>query len=332
MIDADTLADWWAVAKWSGKTLKDVVDMKYGERSKLVEGMWNLEDSDIRVEDAFRELVEKRVEVMMELTLSSKKELTDTLFLLIQLEGIELSQVERDELINVKEKQKQENKTAVEQQSKARQEVEEKMKNEKMKKLVLARGEITPPNSPIKEKKSGSVGRSPGAMARNRARLLDFQLKCEEERGLPASRLQEEIRREEKTPSPGSSPRLKPVRCGRGEVVGRDLREEFERLGAEAQHLPLAYPPVGIKEEEEQEDDYTWYGEGSCGLTTNPTFQKLACRKHIHVQRLSECVGSGEGAEVSTTSLVWWYQPDGWAPNYWASLVFYCCGCQEGKC
>ena len=89
--------------------------MKYGASSKLVEGMWNQEDSDIRVEDAFQELVEKREDVMMELALSSKKELTETSF------------------------------------------------------------------------------------------PTDF-------------------RREEWTLSPGSSPRLKPVRCRRGEVVGRSLR------------------------------------------------------------------------------------------------------------
>ena len=47
-----------------------------------------------------------------------------------------------------------------------------------------------------------------------------------------------------------------PVRCRKGEV-GRDLREELERLGAEAQHLPLASPPVGVRGEEEPEDQYT---------------------------------------------------------------------------
>ena len=95
------------------------------------------------------------------------------------------------------------------------------MKNDKKKEnMVIARGEITPHNYPIKEKKSGSFSRSPGAMARNRARLLDFQLKCEEERGLPPSRLEEEIRMEERTLSVDSSPRLKPVRCRRGRWWG----------------------------------------------------------------------------------------------------------------
>ena len=176
--------------------------------------------------------------------------------------------------------------------------------------------------------------RSPGATARNRARLLEFHQECEKERGLPPSRLQQEIRKEERTLSPGSSPRLKPARYMRGEVVGRDLREDIEKLGAEAQHHPLATPAVGVKEEKEQEekDQSTWYVEGSCGSTSTPTLQKLACRQHIHMQQLSECVGSGEGTVVSTTSLVWWYQPDGWAPNYWASLVFYCSDCQQGHC
>ena len=74
--------------------------------------------------------------------------------------------------------------------------------------------------------------------------------------------------------------------------------EELERLGAEAQHLPLS-SPAGVREEEEQEDQYTWHGEGSCRVTSNPTCQKPACRKQIHMQRLSECVGSSEGAELA---------------------------------
>ena len=44
-------------------------------------------------------------------------------------------------------------------------------------------------------------------------------------------------------------------------------------------------------------------------------------RKHIHMRRLSDCVGSSEGAVVSTTSLVvWWFQLHGWNPTY----------CQQG--
>ena len=46
-----------------------------------------------------------------------------------------------------------------------------------------------------------------------------------------------------------------------GEGVGVDLRKEFNRLGAEAQHLPLATPIEGreegggVKEEEEKEQE-----------------------------------------------------------------------------
>ena len=56
-------------------------------------------------------------------------------------------------------------------------------------------------------------------------------------------------------------PRLKPVRFMGGEGVGVDLRKEFNRLGAEAQHLPLATPMEGreegggVKEEEEKEQE-----------------------------------------------------------------------------
>ena len=89
------------------------------------------------------------------------------------------------------------------------------------------------------------------------------------------------------------------------------------------------------EEKQEQKDQSTWYEEGSCGPKSTPTLQELACRQHIHMdhmQRLSKCVGSSAGTVASTTSLVWWYQPDGWAPNYWASLVFYCSHCQQGHC
>ena len=81
------------------------------------------------------------------------------------------------------------------------------------------------------------MSRSPRATAKNNARLLEFHQECEEQRDLPPSRLQDEIRREERTPSLASLPRL----MGRG-LVGLDLRKEFERLGAEAQHLPLDTP------------------------------------------------------------------------------------------
>ena len=34
-------------------------------------------------------------------------------------------------------------------------------------------------------------------------------------------------------------------------------------------------------------------------------------------------------ASTSTSSLEWRYQT--WPTNYWASLVFYCAGCQQGR-
>ena len=130
------------------------------------------------------------------------------------------------------------------------------MRKKEQEKTMLARvrGEVTPPNTPSK---AGSERMSPGATARNRARLLEFHQGGVEKRGLPPSRLMEEIRKEERTMSPGSSPRLKPAWRKRGEVVGtllgRDLREELERLGAEAQHQPPTTPAVVVREEEKQE-------------------------------------------------------------------------------
>ena len=53
--------------------------MKRERGSKLVEKLWNLEDSDIRVEAAFSELVERSKEMMEELVRSSQKELTKNL-------------------------------------------------------------------------------------------------------------------------------------------------------------------------------------------------------------------------------------------------------------
>ena len=102
------------------------------------------------------------------------------------------------------------------------------------KELAVVRGEVTPPATPNKERHIGNVRRSPGATARNKARLLDFHQECEKQRGLPLSRLQEEIRREESTPSPASLPRLKPARLIGRELLALDLRKEFDRLGAEA--------------------------------------------------------------------------------------------------
>ena len=73
---------------------------------------------------------------------------------------------------------------------------------EEEKELAVARGELTPPATPSKERKTGNVRRSPRGTARSKARLLEFHQECEERRGLPPSRLQEEVRREERTLSP----------------------------------------------------------------------------------------------------------------------------------
>ena len=87
MINADDLADWRAAGNWVGMTLNEVVDMRDQERAVLVEDFWNLEDAHVKVEEAFEELVEKRVELMRELASSSKKELTKTFMKLLEYEG-----------------------------------------------------------------------------------------------------------------------------------------------------------------------------------------------------------------------------------------------------
>ena len=61
-------------------------------------------------------------------------------------------------------------------------------------------------------------------------------------RGLPPSKLQKENRKEKRALSQASSFRLKPARCRDGEVVVMNLGKKFVRIGAEAQHLPLATP------------------------------------------------------------------------------------------
>ena len=75
-------------------------------------------------------------------------------------------------------------------------------------------------------------------------------------------------------------------------MVGKELRKEFERLGAEAQHLPLATPLDGgevmEEEEEEHEDQSSGSLVGGCMSTTTPTPQQLACSTPTHVQQLSE--------------------------------------------
>ena len=118
--------------------------------------------------------------------------------------------------------------------------------------------------------------------------------------------MQEKVRREVRSVS---APRMKPAWGIGGEAKGKDLNEEFKTLGAEAQLMPVL------------RDD-------SCGLKPSIPLEELTCRQDINMQRLSECGVGSEGSLVYTSSLVWWYQPEGWAPNYWSSLVFYCPCCQ----
>ena len=104
-----------------------------------------------------------------------------------------------------------------------------------------------------------------------------MELRC-----LPPSRLQEVIKKEEWTLSSASSPRLKPARLRGAELEGLNLGMEFERLGVEAQHLPLATPRDGGEEEgevkeEEEEDQSPGFLVGGCVSTTTPTPQELAC-------------------------------------------------------
>ena len=54
------------------------------------------------------------------------------------------------------------------------------MKEEEKQELAVARGEVTPPATPSKERKMGNVRRSPGATDRNTARLLEFHQECGE--------------------------------------------------------------------------------------------------------------------------------------------------------
>ena len=105
-----------------------------------------------------------------------------------------------------------------------------------------------------------------------------------------------------------SAPWLKPAWGIGGEAKGKDLNEEFETLGAEAQFM------LGL-------------GKDSCRPKPSIPLKEPIYREDINMQRLSECGVGREDSLVSTSSL-WWYQPEGWAPNYWSSLVFYCPCCQ----
>ena len=100
-----------------------------------------------------------------------------------------------------------------------------------------------------------------------------------------------------------SAPRLKPAWGIGGEANGKDLNEEFETLGAEAQLMP------GL-------------GKDSCRPKPSIPLKEPTCREDINMQRLSECGVGGEESLVSTSSLVWWYQPEGWAPTICLVLRF----------
>ena len=54
---------------------------------------------------------------------------------------------------------------------------------------------------------------------------------------------------------PTSSPMLKPARLRGGELEGLNLGKEFERLSAEAQHLPFGTPSDGGEEGGEEHED-----------------------------------------------------------------------------
>ena len=106
MINADDLIDWRAAGNWRGISLKEVVDMRRQERADLIEDFWNLDDAAVRVEEAFEDLVKKRVDMMRELASSSKKELTKALMYLLDFEEpgsekVVLSEDERKELIRI---------------------------------------------------------------------------------------------------------------------------------------------------------------------------------------------------------------------------------------
>ena len=142
------------------------------------------------------------------------------------------------------------------------------------------RGEVTPPPTPRLERHGGSKSRSPRAKDRQLARLLLFQERLCEEYGLPPSQLQEKKKLEQEmtpSPSPSSSPEGRGSRGG-----GVDLREEFEKIGAEAQLLSHTTPVV-IPGGDEQE--VLPAGERECS----------------HVTTMDSWKGDGTGAEALTS-------------------------------
>ena len=96
------------------------------------------------------------------------------------------------------------------------------------------RGELTPVPAlkPVQDKESRM--RSLNCPTNRSARLLCYQERLSVKFGLPPSRLMEKRRQLEETrPSSATNPRLMPV-----QGKDTDLREQFERLGAEARLPP----------------------------------------------------------------------------------------------
>ena len=227
---------------------------------------------------------------------------------------------------------------------------------------------ITPPSSPCKRTK---VVKSPGAKVKEMARLLKYHQHLCDEYDMPRSRLQQRL---------GEGADNHQVDQEEEEQLGcvKDLRGEFERMGAEALLPPLSTHSAKVREASKEKiqeggegerktsisttqtlacrlqsksmqklsecedvvdrEEVEWGGESEDQCTrgleestvSTPTYtvQTPACRQQTKpMQRLSECAGR-EGAVKTPTNWEWWYQPYGWRPNYWASLVFYCSGCQ----
>ena len=131
--------------------------------------------------------------------------------------------------------------------------------------------------------------------------------------------------------TPSSSPPSSPCRSqgqdkemqGEEEQKGRDLMKEFERIGAEALLHPLT-PPGGAMGEEEQEVQEKEEGWHMDSLASDCAARG---KEFKSTRRQSGVEGGCVAAAAQTSSLVWWYQP--W-PHYWASLAYYCMGCQKG--
>ena len=212
--------------------------------------------------------------------------------------------------------------------------------DEKLEVRQQERGEVTPPSSPSPRRATGR--RSPGAKAKNFARLLHYQDRLEVELCLPPSRIKESMSEEEGRMTPGSSPRLRPARPRGLLGLGRNLEEEMKEIGAEAllntsggaPYLEASEAGCGGQEEdweeretEEEADQSMRSAGGAWAAMSAPSTQTVSARsiENYSMRRQSENEGAGCGASTSTTSLVWWGQP---YSNYWSSLTF-CLGCQD---